>query len=68
MELGIKIKEYLKEKGISQTFLSSKAHIELPKLNLSLNGKRRLTLEEYENVCWALDLNTDYFLKPKPPR
>ncbi len=63
----MKIKEYLEEKGITQTFISRKTGIELPKLNLALNGKRRITLEEYSLICGVLKLNTDFFLKPRLP-
>lgn len=67
MEVGLKIKAYLEDNGISQTFVSKKTGIELPKLNLALNGNRRLTFPEYEMVCWALGLNTDKFLRPREP-
>lgn len=67
MALGAKIKAYLIENGISQTFVAKRANIDLPKLNMSLNGNRRLTFEEYEYICWALNVNTDYFLKPRKP-
>ena len=43
------------------------AGIELPKLNLALNGKRRFTFEEYTIICGVLKVNTDKFLKPRLP-
>ena len=67
MCVGLKIKKYLEDNGISQTFLSKKTKIALPKLNLALNGNRRLTFEEYENICWALEVGADKFLQPKIP-
>ena len=67
MQAHSEIKEYLKEKGISQAFVSKKTGIPLPKLNLALNGNRRLTLEEYTLICGALGVNTDRFLKPRLP-
>ena len=67
MKENLEIRKYLKEKGISQTFVSKKTGIPLPKLNLALSGKRRLTLEEYTLICGALELNTDFFLKPRLP-
>ena len=67
LQTNLEIKEYLAEKGISQTFVSKKTGIPLPKLNLTLNGKRRLTLEEYTLICGVLEVNTDYFLKPRMP-
>ena len=67
MGVGCKVKEYLKSSGISQTFLSAKSGIPITKLNLSLNGKRKMTLDEYEAICGALGLNVDAFLYPTPP-
>lgn len=67
MNTGTRIKEYLDSTGISQTFVSEKTNIPLPKLNLALNGKRRLTFEEYSLICWALDVSADKFITPHPP-
>ena len=67
LEVGIKIKEYLEANGITQAFISRETGIELPKLNLALNGKRRITFEEYSLICGVLKLNTDFFLKPRLP-
>lgn len=68
MEPGLKIMQYLKDHGISQIFLSEKSHIPAPKLNLALNGKRKLTFAEYETICWALGVDVGTFLEPKPPK
>lgn len=67
MDVGMKIKTYIEENGISQTHLSKKTGIPLPKLNLALNGNRRMTFPEYENICWALGVNTDKFIQPRMP-
>lgn len=67
MKTNLEIKKYLEENGISQVFISKKTGISLHKLNLALNGNRRLSLEEYSSICGALNLNTDYFLKPRLP-
>ena len=68
METNLEIRGYLDEKGISQAFVSKKTGIPLPKLNLALNGKRRLTLDEYALICGALEVNADRFLKPRMPQ
>lgn len=67
MSVGTKIKDYLESKGISQVFLSSKSGIPPAKLNLALNSKRRLSLSEYETICWALGVGVETFMEPKPP-
>ncbi len=65
MCVGMKIKKYLDTNGISQTHVSNETRIPLSKLNLALNGKRRLTFEEYELICGAVNVGTDKFLEPR---
>lgn len=65
MDVGIMIKEYLEKNGISQAFVSRETHISPAKLNMALNGNRRLGLDEYALICGALKVNTDRFLKPR---
>lgn len=67
MTVGQKIKQYLDDNNVQQTELSIDTHIPLPKLNLALNGKRRLTFEEYEVICGVLSLPAGYFLTPRLP-
>lgn len=62
-----KIAEYLKDAGITQAFVSKKAKIEPQKLCLAFHGKRKLTIEEYSHICWALGVGIDFFLSPTPP-
>ncbi len=66
MSIGIKIKEYLREFHITQIDLSEKARISPSKLNLSLNGKRKLTVAEYQRICWALNVDSNKFMEPWP--
>lgn len=68
METGKMIMKYLENHGISQAFLSKEARIAPAKLSLSLNGKRKLTFEEYSNICWVLGVSVDTFIKPRPPQ
>lgn len=67
MCVGQKIKTYLKDNGITQTFVANKAGIPVQKLNLSLNGNRKLDFDEYELICGVLSVGTDKFLTPKLP-
>lgn len=61
------IKEYLKDNGITQAFLSRRTGIDAAKLSLALNGERKLSLYEYSLICGVLGVNTDKFLKPRLP-
>lgn len=67
MEVGLKIKKYLERNGLSQAWLSRRSKIDRIKLNLALNGHRRLAFEEYETICWVLGVGTDLFLTPRVP-
>ena len=55
------IKLYLENSGIKQTFLSEKTGIPAPILNATLNGKRKLQVEEYFVICDALHVRLDFF-------
>lgn len=68
LETGKRIKQYLTDIGTTQKFLSYKTGIPTSKLNLALNGKRRLTFEEYALICWALGVPSDTFIVPHPPK
>ena len=67
MKENLEIKQYLKDRGITQAFLSRRTRINPAKLSLALNGERKLSLEEYSIICGALGVNTDFFLKPRLP-
>ncbi len=66
-EPGPIIKEYLEEFGMTQAFLSRETGIDTCKLNLALNGRRKLSLNEYSLICGALKVDTNFFLKPRLP-
>lgn len=66
MCVGHRILDYIQSSGISQAFVSKRAGIPISKLNLALHGKRKLQMNEYEAICFALDVNPDKFLVPRP--
>lgn len=65
MSIGKKIKLYLTENGISQTWLSEKTNIALPKLNASLNGDRKISVDEFANILNALNVDANTFIESK---
>lgn len=67
MDVAQKIKDYMKQQGIAQASVCRKTGISASKFNLAVNGKRKFTFEEYEMVCWALDVGVEKFLEPKAP-
>lgn len=62
MSVGKQIRLYLTEKGISQTWLSEQTKIALPKLNASLNDKRKLDAEEFSIIINVLNEDANKFL------
>lgn len=62
MSVGKRIRLYLAEKRISQTWLSEQAKIALPKLNASLNDKRKLDVEEFSSIISVLKEDANKFL------
>lgn len=67
METGLAIKKYLEDIGMSQAFLSRKTGIGNAKLNLALNGGRKLSLNEYALICGVLEVDVNKFLHPRMP-
>lgn len=67
MEVGRKISEYLNSKGISQAYLGRESGIPTARLNLILNGKRKLSVADYEAICGVLGVPVDQFLEPRTP-
>lgn len=59
--IGIKVKQYLDENGIKYSFLSEKIGIPMNVLSPLLNGKRKMSVEEYFLICNALELPVDTF-------
>ncbi len=56
------IKEYMAKKGITQSFICNKTGISAPKLSMSLNCKRELSVVEYALICGALEVDINYFI------
>ncbi len=57
------LKEYFKKKNISQYEIERKTGISQSKVNLSLNGKRKLTAEELIKIAIAFDIDLNEIKK-----
>ena len=49
--VGLKIKEYLDENGIKYSYLSERTGMPMNILSPTLNGKRKMSAEEYFMIC-----------------
>lgn len=66
LEVNIKnIKCYLDDIGIKQKVVAERAGLGEAKLCLILQGKRELKASEYANICKAIGVPMDTFLKEK---
>ncbi len=52
---------YISEKGLKQAYVAEKSGLTADNLSKILNGNRRLTAEEFLNICKALSLDPKEF-------
>ena len=62
MEINERIKQYLVENGIKQSFLAKKMNMSKFTMSSLLNGKRKITAEELNDIGKALNVNPTIFL------
>lgn len=62
MVRGSEIKKYISENGIKQNFIAEQTKIPTPVLNLILNDKRRIEVNEYIRICDAIGVSFKQFL------
>lgn len=63
--VGKKIKEYLAEKGIKQTFLAKETGLSDSAISDICNNDRRIECTEYYKICKALNVSMDYFMEDR---
>ena len=61
--VGALIKDYIKDHGITQTWLANKSGVDYAALHAALNENRVLYTEEYFLICEALGVPYDTFRK-----
>ena len=59
----VELKAYIEKCGIKQKYIAEKAHMSEPKLSLILNGKQKCEVSEYANICNALGVSFQKFVK-----
>lgn len=57
------ISSYMKQNGIKQSFICEKTGLTKHSVSYALNGKRKLSIDEYEKICIALNVPYDLFFK-----
>ena len=56
-----RVKRYITEKGLSQKLIAANMGVPESRLSLILNGKRRMTVEDYEAICRAIAIDPARF-------
>lgn len=51
------LKEYIKEKGIKQSFIAEKIEMSPQILGQLLNGQRKIEVSEYFRICNAIEMD-----------
>jgi len=59
---GARIKEYISQKGLKLGAVANKAGIPLNTFSAMVNGKRKITVEEYVRICAALGVPFEQFI------
>ena len=62
IDLGSKIKNYLKERGITQTWLAYQTGLGVKKINDIVNSSVKLAASDLALICKALNVSADLFL------
>lgn len=63
--VGKRIKNYLIENGIKQTFLAEKTGLSTMVISDICNKDRKIDVVEYEAICSALNVPLEKFLRPE---
>jgi transcriptional regulator with XRE-family HTH domain len=61
MQMHERVKQYISDRGLSQKIIAANMGIPEPKLSLILNGKRRMTVDDYELICRAMAVDPARF-------
>lgn len=56
-----KIKQYIYEHGLELGSIAEKIGISVNTFSAMMNGKRKITAEEYMQICNALNVSLDFF-------
>lgn len=62
------IKQFLEKNGIKQSYVADGAGIKRDALCTTLNGRRKLPIDEYCRICKALNVPFEFFLNQAEKR
>lgn len=62
-----RVRAYVDANGLSRKLIAANMHISESRLSLILNGKRRMTVDDYENICKAIAIDPAKFYYSEQP-
>lgn len=62
MNVNEKLRDYLKERGITQQFVINKTGIERSRFNRIINGQIKITADEISLIAKSLGVSSSIFL------
>ena len=68
MQMHKRIKQYIDDRGLSQKIIAANMGATESRLSLLLNGKRRMTVDDYEAICRAMAVDPAKFYLTEIPR
>lgn len=63
MSVQSRISAYIKRMGITQTSISQKTGIRVDTMSALMNGKRKMSADEYELICKAIEKTPNDFIE-----
>ena len=57
-----KLRNYFNENHLNQSAVARDMHIDVSKLNATINGRRRMEIEEFEAFCQVVKVDPKVFL------
>ena len=61
--IAARVRSYVSEKQLSQKLIAKNMNISESRLSLMLNGKRKMTVDDYLNLCIAIAVPPIKFLE-----
>ncbi|MDQ7095985.1 helix-turn-helix transcriptional regulator [Desulfosporosinus sp. PR] len=60
-----RIQDYIKSKGLKQGFIAQQAGYKKNEFSAMMNGYKKITVEDMERICLALEVSPSLFIKPE---
>lgn len=65
MKVNERMRKYIASNGISMKHVADKSDIPQKKFYRIINGKTKMSVDEYESICKGLNVKTSYFFNEK---